>query len=213
MPCQASPARRYRSNCLSMPSKPLLTVSLLLLLIPGSDQTSFSALAQDASASASLAATTQLSQDQIRDLIREAAAKDIENDKKQRDYTYIQREDEHKLDGKGEIKSRESRTYEIMVLYEEPVRKLIARDDKPLSDSDARKEDEKVQKIIEKRKKENDSDRRKRLEKQEKDREEARQFVKEIADAYTFRFAGEIVMPILTFAVLDSPRYFIIGFI
>ena len=174
-----------------MPSKPLLTVSLLLLLIPGSDQTSFSALAQDASASASLAATTQLSQDQIRDLIREAAAKDIENDKKQRDYTYIQREDEHKLDGKGEIKSRESRTYEIMVLYEEPVRKLIARDDKPLSDSDARKEDEKVQKIIEKRKKENDSDRRKRLEKQEKDREEARQFVKEIADAYTFRFAGE----------------------
>ena len=174
-----------------MPSKPLLTVSLLLLLIPGSDQTSFSALAQDASASASLAATTQLSQDQIRDLIREAAAKDIENDKKQRDYTYIQREDEHKLDGKGEIKSRESRTYEIMVLYEEPVRKLIARDDKPLSDSDARKEDEKVQKIIEKRKNENESDRRKRLEKQTKEREEARQFVKEIADAYTFRFAGE----------------------
>jgi hypothetical protein len=189
--CQASPVHRYRSNCLSMPLKPLLAASLLLLLISGSDQTSFSALAQDHATAPSLAATTQLSQDQIRDLIREAAAKDIENDKKQRDYTYIQREDEHKLDGKGEIKSRESRTYEIMVLYEEPVRKLIARDDKPLSDSDARKEDEKVQKIIEKRKNENESDRRKRLEKQTKEREEARQFVKEIADAYTFRFAGE----------------------
>jgi len=191
LPCQASPLHQYRSNCLSMLLKPLLAASLLLLLISGSGQTFFSALAQDQATAPSLAATTQLSQDQIRDLIREAAAKDIENDKKQRDYTYIQREDEHKLDGKGQVKSSESRTYEIMVLYEEPVRKLIARDDKPLSDSDARKEDEKVQKIIEKRKNENDSDRRKRLEKQEKDREEGRQFVKEIADAYTFRFAGD----------------------
>ena len=136
-------------------------------------------------------AAPQLSQDQIRDLIRQAAEKDIENDKKQRDYTYIQREEEHRLDGKGQVKSSESKTYEIMVLYEEPVRKLIAKDDKPLSDSDARKEDEKVQKIIEKRKNESDGDRRKRLEKQEKDREEGRQFVKEIADAYNFRFNGK----------------------
>jgi hypothetical protein len=124
-------------------------------------------------------------------LIREAAEKDIENDKKQRDYTYIQREEEHKLDGNGQLKSSESRAYEIMVLYDEPVQKLIAKNDKPLSDSDARKEDEKVQKMIEKRKNESDSARKKRLEKQEKDREEGRQFVKEIADAYDFRSSGQ----------------------
>ena len=53
-------------------------------------------------------AAPQLSQDQIRDLIREAAEKDIENDKKQRDYTYIQREEEHKLDGNGQVKSSEA---------------------------------------------------------------------------------------------------------
>ncbi len=132
-----------------------------------------------------------LSQEQIRDLIRQAADRDIENDRRQRDYTYIQREQEQKLDGKGQVKSSESRTYEIMVLYEEPVRKLIAKDDKPLSDSDSRKEDEKIQKIIEKRKRESEGDRRKRLEKQDKDREEGRQFVKEIADAYTFHLSGE----------------------
>jgi hypothetical protein len=157
---------------------------------------SFSAFAQAGAATHDLAklkpsTTAQLSQDQIRDLIREAAEKDIENDKKQRDYTYIQREKEHKLDGKGQDKSSESRTYEIMVFYEEPVRKLIAKDDKPLSESDARKEDEKVQKIIEKRKNENEGDRKKRLEKQDKDREDGRRFVKEIADAYNFRFAGK----------------------
>ena len=75
----------------------------------------------------------------------------MENDKKQRLHLHSARR-EHKLDGKGEVKSMSQEPYEIMVLYEEPVRKLIARDDKPLSDNDARKEDEKVQKIIEKRK-------------------------------------------------------------
>jgi hypothetical protein len=149
------------------------------------------ALAQDGAATPNPAATTQLSPDQIHDLIREAAEKDIENDKKQRDYTYIQREQEHRLDGKGQVKSSESRTYEIMVLYEEPVRKLIAKNDKPLNDADATKEDEKVQKIIEKRKNESAGDRRKRLEKQDKDREDGRRFVKEIADAYNFRSAGK----------------------
>jgi|ERR1700694_464136 hypothetical protein len=137
------------------------------------------------------AVTPQLSEDQIRDLIRQAADRDIENDRKQRDYTYIQREEEHKLDGKGQVKSSESRTYEIMVLYEEQVRKLIAKDDKPLAESDARKEDEKIQKTIEKRKNESAGDRRKRVETQNKDREQARQFVKEIAQAYNFHLSGE----------------------
>src|SRR6478672_10373595 len=72
-------------------------------------------------------AGSQLSQEQIHALIRQAADKDIENDKKQREYTYIEREEEHKLDGNGKLKSSESRAYEIMVLYDEPVQKLIAK--------------------------------------------------------------------------------------
>ena len=168
-----------------MAMKSLLASLFLMLLL------SFSGFAQEGAVTPDLARTLHLSQDQIRDLIREAAERDIENDKKQRDYTYIQREEEHKLDGQGQVKSSESRTYEIMVLYEEPVHKLIARNNQPLSDSDARKEDEKVQKIIEKRKNESESNRRKRVEKQDHDREEARQFVKEIVDAYNFRLAGE----------------------
>ncbi|HEY7617871.1 MAG TPA: hypothetical protein VH744_13780, partial [Terriglobales bacterium] len=54
-----------------------------------------------------------ISEEQIRDIIRQAAEKDIENDKAQRNYTYIQRDEEHRLTGKGEIKSTEIRTYEI----------------------------------------------------------------------------------------------------
>jgi len=131
-----------------------------------------------------------LSADQIRNLIRQTAANDMENDKRQRDYTYIQREEQHKLDGSGQVKSTETKTTEIMELYGEPVERLIAKDDKPLSEKDAKKEEEKIQKVIEKRKNESDEGRKKREKKEEKDREDSRQFVREVADAYNFHFAG-----------------------
>jgi len=124
-----------------------------------------------------------LSEDQIRELIRQTADHDMENDKRQRDYTYIQREEEHKLDGKGQVKSTETKTSEIMELYGEPVERLVAKEDKPLSDKDAKKEEEKIQKLIDKRKNESQEDRKKREEKEEKDREQNRQFVREVADA------------------------------
>jgi hypothetical protein len=134
--------------------------------------------------------TPSLSQDQIRELIRHTAENDMENDKRQRDYTYVQREEQHKLDGKGQAKSTEIKTSEIMELYGEQVERLISKDDKPLSDKDNKKEEEKIQKVIEKRKNESEHDRKKREEKEEKDREQNRQFVREVADAYNFHFAG-----------------------
>ncbi|HKT88587.1 MAG TPA: hypothetical protein VJQ59_09140 [Candidatus Sulfotelmatobacter sp.] len=132
-------------------------------------------------------APSTLDQDQIRALMREAAEHDLENEKRQRDYTYIEREEQHKLDSKGDTKSVESKTHEIMVLYEEPVERLIAKDDKPLSAKDAAKEDERLQKIIDKRKNESEGDRKKRLEKEEKERDEGRQFIREVNEAYNFK--------------------------
>jgi hypothetical protein len=131
-----------------------------------------------------------LSEDQIRDLIRQSAENDLQNDKKQRNYTYVEREEDRRLDGKGQVKSTEVKTYDVMEIYGDQVQKLIAKDDKPLSEKDAKKEDDKIQKLIDKRKNESDEDRRKRLEKEEKEREESRQFVKEIADAYNFKLVG-----------------------
>jgi len=148
-----------------------------------------------------------LSQEQIQALVRQAADKDLENQKKLRNYTYTQREEEHKLDGDGQTKSTEVRTYEIMVLFEEQVQKLVAKDDKPLSENDAKKEDGKIQKIIDKRKNEDEDDRRKRLEKAEKEQEEGRQFVKEVADAYKFRWVGtELLNGRDTYVIDADPR-------
>src|SRR5579863_2217963 len=143
-----------------------------------------------ASATTANSPAASLSEDKIREIIRKSADNDIENDKKQRNYTYVEREENRRLDGKGQVKSTETKTYDVMEIYGDQVQKLISKDDEPLSDKDARKEDEKIQKLIDKRRNESDSDREKRLKKEEKDREEGRQFVREVADAYDFRFVG-----------------------
>ncbi len=150
----------------------------------------FAATGNSFAAPGDASAPATLSQDQIRDLIRRTADNDIQNDKKQRDYTYVERQEMRKLDGKGQVKSTEIETSDVLNIYGEQVQKLVAKNDKPLSDKDARKEDEKIQKLIDKRKDESDSDREKRLKKEEKDRQQEREFVREVADAYNFKFIG-----------------------
>ncbi len=132
----------------------------------------------------------KLSQEQMRQLFRVVADKDIENEKRQRDYTYMGREVENKLDGKGQTKSTEVKTYEVLEIYGEQVRRLIEKDDKPLDPKEAAKEEEKIQKVIDKRKNESAEERRKREEKDVKDREDGRKFVREVADAYDFKLVG-----------------------
>jgi hypothetical protein len=162
------------------------------------------ALAQENSPSPT---APSLSQDQIRDLIRKTAQNDMENDKRQRDYTYIQREEQHRLDGKGQVKSTETKTSEILELYGEQEERLIAKDDKPLSEKDAKKEEEKLQKVIDKRKNESEDERKKREEKEEKEREQDRQFVREVADAYNFTFVGiESLSGRDTYVIDGEPR-------
>ncbi len=183
-----------------------------------------SALAQDVSAPSAPVPTEQapppapsldlnpdasgtVPQEQIRELLRRVAEKDLENEKRLRDYTYIQREEQHKLDGHGQVKKIESKTSEILVVYGEQVERLIAKNDNPLSAEDARKEEERIQKITDKRKNESDSDRQKRLAKEQKDREDGRKFVLEIADAYNFRLVGNELVDGRETWILDAdPR-------
>ncbi|HUE22411.1 MAG TPA: hypothetical protein VMQ86_12080 [Bryobacteraceae bacterium] len=131
-----------------------------------------------------------LSEDQIRGLFRQAADADLKNDKKQRDYTYTQREVMRTLDGKGRVKSTESKTYEVMELYGSEVRRLVAKDDKALSGEAARKEEDRIQKVVARRTNEDEKEREKRQERDDKRREEDRQFVREVADAYDFHLTG-----------------------
>jgi len=120
------------------------------------------------------------------EIIRRVAAHEEENEKKERNYTYVQYVLEKKLGDKGEVKSTETRTYDVMMIYGEQVQRQTAKDDNPLPPKEAAKEEEKIDKLIEKYKNETEDQRRKRLEKAEKAKEEDRAFVKDIADAFDF---------------------------
>ena len=132
--------------------------------------------------------------EQIRELLRRAEEKDLENAKRQRDYTYLERVERHRLDGHGGIDKTETWTSEVLEIYGEPVVRRTSKDDKPLSADEAKNEDEKIQKIIDKRKNESEQERRKRLVREEKDREQDRKFVLEIADAFNFQLIGSDVI-------------------
>src|SRR5438477_12989946 len=99
----------------------LILFPLLSTIVGGQDAVPHGGA--EVSATATSPAPTTLSREQIQEMIRLSAEKDMENDKRQRDYTYIEREEEHKLKGKGEVGSTETRTYEVLQIYNEQVRR------------------------------------------------------------------------------------------
>jgi len=121
-----------------------------------------------------------------RELVRRAAENEFQNEKLQRYYTYEQREETRKLDSDGHVKSTESETSDIMVLYNEPVSRLIARNDKALSPEDRAKVEARLDRFMNERKNETPEQKQKRLAEQERDRQKEREYISEIADAYNF---------------------------
>ena len=129
-----------------------------------------------------------------RAIIEKAVAKDIFNWEAAKDYTFLERMQQDSLDGSGAVKSSKSETHEIMVLYGEPFERTVAKDDKPLSEKEQKKQDEEFDKETRKRANETPEERQKRIQKYEKERDEERAFVREILDAYDFTLAGTEVL-------------------
>ncbi len=149
----------------------------------------------------------RLSQGQMRQLTSVVAQNYRDNFKKQHDYTYIESDVEKTLGGDHQPKSTEAKTYEIIEIYGEQVRRLIERDHKPLDAKEAAKEEERIQKIIDKRKNESDGERKKREETEARRREESRKFVSAVADTYDFKLLGsEFVGERESLVIQGEPR-------
>lgn len=125
--------------------------------------------------------------DDPREIVRRLLDQDDSNMKLARNYTCQKREHERHLDKDGKLKSEETKTYDVLVFYDEPYEKLVQINDKLLDAKQQKKEDEKLDKFLSKRKNESEADRKKRLAAQEKDKEKERAFVHDILDAYNFR--------------------------
>src|SRR5271155_1436340 len=126
-----------------------------------------------------------------RELIKATAEHDILNDLRARNYTYKQRTETHELNKDGSVKKTESETAEEFVLFGQDVERRIAKNDEPLSEKDAKKEEEKIQKIIDKYKDESEADKQKRMAKYDKNTEEDRRFDREVTEAFNFKLLPE----------------------
>jgi hypothetical protein len=159
------------------------------------------------SATAGVSATSPTVTPDPREIMQKAVAKDIFNWQAAKDYTFLEHMQQDSLDVNGSVKSSKSETHEIMVLYGEPFERTIAKDDKPLSQKEQRKQDEEFEKETRKRANETPEERKKRIQKYEKDREDERAFVREILDAYDFTLAGtETLNGRATWVIDGTPR-------
>lgn len=62
-------------------------------------------------------------------LFRVVAEKDIENERRLRNYTYIERQVQNLVNSKGKVKSSEVNTYDVLEIYGEQVQRLIEKND------------------------------------------------------------------------------------
>lgn len=121
-----------------------------------------------------------------KEIIQRSVQRDLLNFERLKDYTYVEHDEERTYDKRGKLVKTQRETYEVMILGGHDYEKLIERDDKPLSPGDARKEQEKLDKEIEKRKRESAEDKA-QIEKQ---RKEQRKFLNEIPEEFNFTLLG-----------------------
>jgi hypothetical protein len=129
-----------------------------------------------------------------RDLVRRSVTAELENSKRAKNYTFLQRTEDRLLDDRGHVKSSESKTYDVTMLHGSSYRRLIAEDDQPLSAKEEKKEEEKLRKSIEDRRRESRSTHDKRVAEYDNRPGRDRQMLSEIPEAFDFHLRGEEVI-------------------
>jgi hypothetical protein len=84
------------------------------------------------------------------ELVREVEKNQKQLDLIRKNYTYTLDESELATDDKGKTREKEAKTYEVFYLGSEEVNRLTAKEGKPLTDDEKKKEDERVDKIYKK---------------------------------------------------------------
>jgi hypothetical protein len=121
------------------------------------------------------------------EIVKKSIDHDFNNFDRQKDYTYQEHEEDREFDSKGAVTKTETETNEIMILAGRPYHKLVARDGKPLSDKDARRENDKMDRELARRE-HMTPDEKANLDKK---REESRKFLREVPEAFKFTLDGE----------------------
>jgi hypothetical protein len=140
------------------------------------------------------------------EIVRRSVERDAYNAGRLKNYAFIEREERRFFDKNGKPQSTKSETNEILILGGRPYARKIAENDKPLSEKDSRKEQERLDREAARRQKESAGERAKLA----KERAEQRRFLREVPDAFTFRLLGEEQVsgkPAWVIEALPRPAY------
>ena len=152
-----------------------------------------------------MAACVVFAQD-ANEIIRRATERDFTNFENRKNYTYQERTELRQYDGKGKLSKTNVETNEVLILEGQPYQRLIARNDRPLSEKDAAKEQRKLDNEVEKRKRQSAAERAKL----EKERLEEQKYLREFTEAFDFRVLGEEPVsgkPAWILSVTPKPGY------
>ncbi|MEQ1947718.1 MAG: hypothetical protein ABL995_11050 [Bryobacteraceae bacterium] len=119
-------------------------------------------------------------------IIRRSVERDWTDFGNQRDYVYQQHSEFRDYDRSGKLKNKRSEASEILVLFGRRYERKIARNGQPLSASEQRREQEKLDREAAKRSRETPAERAR----WEKARADDRAFIREVPEAFVFHLAG-----------------------
>ncbi len=139
-------------------------------------------------ACAALAADSRPSAQEI---IQKSCERENQGLELRRQYTWRQHNLIRQVNKDGSFKSREDKLFDVFFIDGTEYRRTLEKDGRPLPEKDAREEQSKMDRAIEKHKREGASERRKRQESDRKELEEDRRLRAEIPKAYDFQLLGE----------------------
>ena len=126
-----------------------------------------------------------------KEIIRRAVETDHHEWELAQSYTCRQREVEKRLGKNGEVKSTEVKTFDVNFYYGDEYSRLVQKNDQPLSAEDQKKEDEKLEKFLAKRRNRSEEVQEKLWGRRKKEREEGRAFLRDVVNAYDFKLVGD----------------------
>ncbi len=153
------------------------------------------------------AGATNAQRPDVDEIVRRAFEREEANEAKARQYTFHRREEQRSLDRAGSVKSANSKTFDVTLLFGEEYQRLIAINDQPLSAKRDEKEQREFEQRVEKVERQTPEQRRRRDEKIKKRREEDRVWVAEMQELFEFSLSGEeTVRGIETWVIQAEPR-------
>jgi hypothetical protein len=152
-----------------------------------------------------LIASTAFAQD-ANEIIRRATDRDFTNFENRKNYTYQERSEVREYNTKGKLAKTNVETHEILILEGQPYERLVGRGDKPLSEKDTNKEQVKLDREVEKRKRQSAAEKAKL----DKERVEEQKYLREFTEAFNFKVIGEEAVsgkPTWVISVTPKPGY------